>query len=147
MFSCLVREGKLKFLVSYFLYLLKNNCIIMFYPLKFDCFFFLYDGRSRIPFQLTCFNNRIGSLGDSQQNFLAERCFILFYFYFIFIYFIYAKLQFLKEKTLTAQLWWGRSSVVSRERPHCPSLAMASFDTSTHPLLVELSKFWHVLIF
>lgn len=74
----------------------------MFYPLKFDCFF--YDGRSRIPFQLTCFNNRIGSLGDSQQNFLAERCFILFYFYFIFIYFIYAKLQFLKEKTLTAQL-------------------------------------------
>lgn len=42
MFSCLVREGKLKFLVSYFLYLLKNNCIIMFYPLKFDCFFFFY---------------------------------------------------------------------------------------------------------
>lgn len=142
MFSCLVREGKLKFLVNYFLYLLKNNCIIMFYPLKFDCFFFLYDGRSRIPFQLTCFNNRIGSLGDSQQNFLAESCFILFYFLFLFYFYIFylCKTSVPERKDFDSPTLMGRSSVVSRERPHCPSLAMASFDTSTHPLLVELSK-------
>lgn len=42
----------------------------------------------------------------------------------------------------------SRSWVDSREKPHCPNLAVVTFDPGMNPLLLELSKkFSPVLIF